>query len=116
MLLMVKSTTVTVTDKRVYGKTMFGVRVDIPLDSISSVGIGILDTIIVASSSGRLSFIGIKNREEIHRTITNLLQKRTKNSLHDDSIDNIIKLKTLLEQGVISQEEFDAKKKQILGF
>lgn len=61
---MVKKSSLTVTDRRVYGKTMFGVRVDIPLDSISSVGIGTMDTIIVASSSGRLKFIGVRNKEK----------------------------------------------------
>lgn len=33
----------------------------------------------------------------------------------NNSLDDLAKLKSLLEQGVISQEEFDAKKKDILG-
>jgi len=32
------------------------------------------------------------------------------------SADEILKYKTLLDQGIITQEEFDAKKKQLLGF
>ena len=32
-----------------------------------------------------------------------------------DSADQIAKYKDLLDKGVISQEEFDAKKKQLLG-
>ena len=33
----------------------------------------------------------------------------------DNRIEELTKLKDLLDTGVISQEEFDAKKKQILG-
>lgn len=36
-------------------------------------------------------------------------------SSNDGSVNNLINLKGLLDQGIITQEEFDAKKKQILG-
>ena len=47
-----------VTDKRVYGKTVLGKRVDIPLDSISSISLTfvLLLGISIASNSGRVSF------------------------------------------------------------
>ena len=32
-----------------------------------------------------------------------------------DAIEEIKKYKTLMEEGIISQQEFDAKKKQLLG-
>ena len=44
--------------------------------------------------------------------------KQTKNentnSINDDQIETIKKLKDLLDSGVLSQEEFDTKKKEIL--
>ena len=38
-----------------------------------------------------------------------------KNVLEEGIIDNISKYRVLLENGVITQEEFDAKKKELLG-
>lgn len=32
-----------------------------------------------------------------------------------DDTEELIRFKTLLDQGIITQEEFDAKKKQVLG-
>ena len=36
-------------------------------------------------------------------------------SVNDEKIETIRKLKSLLDSGALSQEEFDAKKKDILG-
>ena len=33
----------------------------------------------------------------------------------NNSMEDFVKLKSLLDQGIITQEEFDAKKKQLLG-
>ena len=113
-----------VTDKRVYGRGMWGKRVDIPLDSISSVGTAFPKAVSVASSSGRISFALVPNRDDIHKEITALLINRQKslgkqepqNSVvSQDNADDLRKYKVLLDDGVITQEEFDAKKKQILG-
>ncbi len=65
-----------VTDKRVYGKTVFGKRVDLPLDSISSIGSSMFAGISVATSSGKISFLGIDNRDEIYDEISKLLLER----------------------------------------
>jgi hypothetical protein len=114
----------TVTDKRIYGRAVFGKRVDLPLDSISAVGIGLLNSITVATSSGRISFFAIKNRDEIHAVISELLVDRQskpvsnttiKQEIPQSNADELRKYKDLLDSGVISQEEFDAKKKQLLG-
>lgn len=67
---------ITVTDKRVYGKTIFGKRVDLPLDSISSVGTSMFLGISIATSSGKISFLGIDNRDEIYDEISKLLLER----------------------------------------
>lgn len=115
---------ISVTDKRVYGKAAFGKRVDLPLDSISAVGSGWPKAISVATSSGRIAFPLVENCDEIHRTISNLLLKRQskassvsaiKQEIPQSSADELKKYKELLDSGVITQEEFDAKKKQLMG-
>lgn len=116
---------ITVTDKRVYGKSGFGKRVDLPLDSISAVATGAFKGLAVASSSGKIKFMGIKNRDEIHEIISDLLLKRQskpvvapttiKQEVQQSSADELKKFKELLDSGIITQEEFEAKKKQLLG-
>ena len=65
-----------VTDKRAYGKTLFGRNVDLPIDSISAVGSAWFKGISVATSSGRISFVMIKNNKQIHEAIRQLLIER----------------------------------------
>ena len=114
---------IVVTDKRVYGKAIFGKRVDLPIDSISAVGTSILSGIEVGSSSGGIKFKFIENNEKIHAELSKLLVERQSAgksapapvSEPTSGMDDLKKLKELLDSGVITQEEFDAKKKQILG-
>ena len=121
---MVNKTELIVTDKRVYGNAMFGKRVDLPVDSISAVGTSMLKGIAVATSSGRIKFLGISNRDEIHKVLSDLIVGRqekpisntvVKQEVQQSSADELKKYKELFDQGIISQEEFDAKKKQLLG-
>lgn len=118
-----------VTDKRVYGKTLLGKRVDIPLDSISAVSLTfvLLGGISVSSSSGRITFYYAEKRNEIYNVLSKLLLERqsggkeTKTPVvtnirqEQSSADELKKFKELLDMGVITQEEFEAKKKQLLG-
>lgn len=43
------------------------------------------------------------------------LGKNSTNNINEDSVEQIIKFKKLLDLGIITQEEFDTKKKEILG-
>lgn len=112
-----------VTDKRVYGKATFGRRVDLPVDSVTAISTGIFKGVGVGTSSGKINFKLIKNRDEIHSVISNLLLERQKDNkertetqaVNFTNADEIKKYKELLENGTITQEEFDAKKKQLLG-
>ena len=117
---------ITVTDKRVIGKVNFGKRVDLPLNQISAVAQGMLSSIAVATSSGRIHFWCIENRDEVFDELSNLIryfqiQKNDVNNVEKSVIqqvsnaDELKKYKELLDCGVISEEEFDAKKKQLLG-
>ena len=112
-----------VTNKRVYGKTLLGKRVDIPLDSISSISLTfvLLSGVSVASSSGLISFYFVEERNKIHRVLSDLLIERQNSSKKEvtepqkDTTEELKKFKELLDSGVITQEDFDAKKKQLLG-
>lgn len=118
-------TELSVTDKRVYGKAAFGKRVDLPLDSVSSISSQWPQGISVATSSGKIAFLMIKNRDEIHKCVSDLLIDRqrkvaaTTPTIKQESpmsnAEELKKYKELLDMGVITQEEFDAKKKQLLG-
>ena len=116
----------TVTDKRVYGLAKFGKRVDLPLDSISAVGTSAMKGIDVTTASGAIKFKFIKNRDEIHSAISKLLVDRQgkerpvttttiKQEIPQSNADELKKYKDLLDSGIITQDEFDAKKKQLLG-
>ena len=115
-----------VTDKRVYGNAAFGKRVELPLDMISAVGTTVFNGIVVTTSSGAIKFTMIKNSEDIHSAISKLLVERqnkpkevaqtvVKQEVPQSNADEIKKYKDLLDSGAITQEEFDAKKKQLLG-
>jgi len=113
-----------VTDKRISGKAAFGKQIDLPIDSISSVGtIKLIKGLSISTASGNVSFWGIGNRDEIYKVISDLIiARQTKSSAKEEKTTNnsdyteeLKKIKDLLDAGIITQEEFDAKKKQILG-
>ena len=120
-----KSNEITVTNKRIYGKAIGGKRVDLPMDKVSAVGsYNLIQGIAVATSSGKISFALVKNANEVQDAISNLLINRQnattsvtniKQEIAQSSADELKKYKDLLDSGIISQEEFDAKKKQLLG-
>ena len=117
-------TEIIVTNLRVYGNSVFGKRVDLPIDSISAVGSCWPNGIAIATSSGRISFLMIKNRDEIHKCVSDLLIERQskptstttiKQEIPQSNADELKKYKELFDGGIITQEEFNAKKKQLLG-
>lgn len=122
---MFKGIEIVVTNKRVYGKGKFGMTIDLPLDSISAVATtSFTHGVSVSTSSGRMTFYYLINKEEIASKIRNLLIERQDNAKATATVtqqiplsnaDELKKYKELLDSGVISQEEFDAKKKQLLG-
>lgn len=124
--LWLRSYELTITDKRIYGKVAWGKRVDLPVDSVSATAtVQGLKGVSVSTSSGRISFLVIKNADEIYKVINNLLVERQQEPAkaaapttiiqQSDDAEQLQKFKALLDSGVITQEEFDAKKKQILG-
>lgn len=114
--IMMRSCEITITDKRVYGKTKFGMRVDLPNDKISSVGTVFPKGIYVATASGKVIFWMLKNQEKVFNVLSGIIKERQYKSdtLKKDNFDELKKYKELLDLGAISQEEFETKKKQLL--
>ncbi len=118
---------ITVTDKRVIGKTTWRKVVELPLDEISAIAIGGIKGVAVATSSGTVKFSLIKNREEIFNVVSELLRERQDSPTPTQTTtpvvqnvplsdaDEIAKYKALLDSGAITQDEYNAKKKQLLG-
>ena len=64
--------------------------------------------------------MGLKAAEEVNSVLPNALQELKNKSKETvtpvtSAADEILKFKSLLDMGAITQEEFDAKKKQLLG-
>ena len=104
-----------------YGK-LFKRNIDLPLDSINSTEVVKRSGIInISTSSQKIHFESLLNAEEISIVINDLIRNRQKKQgattiiQQSDAADELSKSKNLLDQGVITQEEFDAKKKQLLG-
>jgi len=117
---------ITVTNKRVYGRAAFGKRVDLPMDSIAAFGTMWPKGISVSSSSGRIGFLMLQNRDEIYKCVSDLMiERQSKTNAAPvtairqeaplSNAEELKKYKELLDMGAITQEEFDAKKKQLLG-
>lgn len=115
---------ITVYDKEIVGQVFMKRKVSLPLDSVSAVQLCSLNGIAVATSSGVIKFRLIANNKEIFEEINKLLLQRQNTKSPESVVQQIVnqtsakelkEYKELLDSGVITQEEFDAKKKQLLG-
>lgn len=115
-----------ITDKNISGRTFWGKKVILPIHMISAFSNSkIFSVVAITSSSGCIKFPCIGNREEIAEVLQQLLNKRqTKTEIEEKEVlqnnnltdvDYLIKLKNLLDNNIITQEEFEKKKKEILG-
>ena len=120
--LTLKQTEMIVSDKRVYGFAG-RTRVDLPIDSVTAISLGSMKSVSVTTASGAIKFSLIKNRDAIYDTVSALLLERQSKKNAPvatsapavDNADQLKKFKELLDSGVITEEEFEAKKKQLLG-
>ena len=120
LFLKMNTSEITVTSMRIIGKSNYGKQVDLPLAQISTMAKCKFSGIAISTSSGKKSFWLIENREDVYNTISRAMadtQSKSKesNSVPVSNADDLKKFKELLDAGVISQEEFDIKKKQLLG-
>jgi len=108
----------TITDKRVCGKSTFGRRVDLPVDSISSISKNLLLGITVSTSSGKINWFMISNKEKVYGVLEKLIisrqKKDNKRKINNSAADELKKYKELLDDGAITKEEYNKKKKELL--
>lgn len=117
-----KARELTVTNYRVTGVTASGKRVDLPVSKISAVGTAdFFERVTISTASGVITFHGVINRDAVLSVISDLLLKQQsettaeKPKAAESVADEIKKMKELLDQGIISESEFENKKKQLLG-
>lgn len=73
----IKNNELTVTDKRVFGVSKFGLSINLPLDSISSVYLyKSIKGIRVSTSSANIAFWAIRNANEIYEELNKILVNR----------------------------------------
>ena len=114
---------ITVTNEAISGKLPHGKAVHIPLNQITAINRSSFNGVSITSIGNVSNFHCIENREEVMKAISYLLanpqqssaQPAQSASANDSEAEQLKRLKDLLDSGVLTQEEFDAKKKQILG-
>lgn len=118
-----------ITESSVKGKTLLGKEVTLPLYMITAYSTQkFMSTIIVSTASGFTRFAMIQNYEMMGRVLSQKISERqaatpvqvasvatAPAASNNSSMNDLVTLKSYLDQGIITQEEFDAKKKQILG-
>ncbi len=113
-----KSHSLTVTNKRVYANVKLGKRVDLPLDSITAIAIGLFKGISISTPSGRITLWFIKNRDEIHQMLMNLvLARQTKAGVQEEPTTSSCGDEDFvaLDSDLVETVEFDEEERQILG-
>ena len=113
-----------VTKDSVIGRAHFGHEVNLPLYMISSFSTTkFMSGISISTPSGVTRFSLISNYREIGNVLSQQISERQRNTSYaavapapqQNSMDDLLKLKNYLDQGIITQEEFEAKKRQMLG-
>ena len=80
--------------------------------SVDNIAFALEDFVLIASPI-LLAYIVLENVPQAQTT--KMVKQPPKTVKSDNRIEELTKLKDLLDTGVITQEEFDMKKKQILG-
>lgn len=117
---------ITITDKNISGRTFWGKIVVLPIHMISAYSISKpFSVVAITTSSGFVKFPCIGNYKEIADVLQQLLNERqqrtelqedlTTNQNNSKNLDDLVKLKNLLDNNIITQEKYNAKKKEILG-
>ena len=115
-----KNNSLTLSTYRIVGTYRKNQSINIPLDSITSVSTTSLGGIIITCAGNNYKISFLKNQNEFCKKLNELLAQRTfANSNNSKIIDSdvykeLTSLKELLNSGVITQDEFDTKKKKLL--
>ena len=115
-----KNNKLTLTNYKVSG-TYRNMTLDIPIDSITSVSKGWQESVCITCPGNVYNIAFMGNRDAFCTELNNLLNERTKQTMRGVSnnesskFEELTRLKQLLDNGIITQEEFDKKKKELLG-
>lgn len=112
----------TVTPSRVYGRTMLS-EVSLPMDSVTMTHKNGIKNLRIETPSENFvfSFGNKQARDDVYDVINRQIAERQNNKgsvtvvNNASNADELKKYKDLLDAGIITQEEFDVKKKQLLG-
>lgn len=100
-------------------KKLTGVNIEeIPIEKISSLELskGMLPTVKIHTSGNSLTFkTDAVNGAEMVKRIRSIMNTSKEPSATVDAVSQLEKLASLLEKGLISREEFDKKKTDLLG-
>lgn len=98
---------------------------NIPLNQITAINRSSFNGISITSIGNVSNFHCIENQEEVMKALSFLLANSQQNTqptqngsapaANGSEAELLKRLKDLLDAGVLTQEEFDAKKKQVLG-
>ena len=113
---------ITLTNYKITGTYNRKSSLNIPIDSVSSVLKGAMGSLCITCAGNKYNISYVSNRDIFCSRLNELLNTRTQQALKEvhtinqqANYNEIEKLKQLLDNGIITQEEFDAKKKQLLG-
>lgn len=119
---------ITVTNTNIFGKLHGGKDINIPLNQVTALNPSPFNGISISSIGNVSNFHCIENRDEVLKAIAYLLANHQQNNNPtaqpvsgvsetglSSEAEQLKRLKDLLDSGVITQEEFDAKKRKILG-
>ena len=119
---------ITVTNNRIFGKLAHGKEVNIPLNQVTGLHSCSFDGVSVASIGNVSDFHCIANHEEVMKAISFILAnpqgmgastpqrgEAPAVSSSTNEAEQLKRFKDLLDSGIITQEEFDAKRKRNYG-
>lgn len=90
-------------------------EVKILIQDIQSVAIAPMHGLRIKGQSFNKKASLVKNNTELYKILTGKIEALRTSATTNSDVGDLEKYKTLLDKGIITQEEFDAKKKQLLG-
>ncbi len=108
-------------ENQLIAKRRNGDTIKIFLRDVTNVELSGENGLIVRGNSFHYHIGGIQNAEELNKAILENLSKASNQTLDKDvhmdesTADELRRLKELLDEGILTQDEFDAKKELLLG-
>ena len=109
-----KKTSITVSGDMIICKKISGKTVQFMLNDVKSVETTFLKGLKITGNGIKYRIILVNNNESLKSDIMNLLNNLKTKYINVSEADELIKFRKLLEEGIISQEEYEKKKANIL--